>query len=420
MSLQKLSYTQIKGYPITVDSFGAVGDGTTDDTVALQAAIDAAIAAKKDLFIQSGTYKITDTLNVTSTSIKIYGAGRYETKINSYATGSAIKFAGWGGVLDNLGIYTQNATGSGVEAGTVSRNCAISNVYIQAYNLYDPTNTGAGIYLNAGAGFSGGIEIRTTYCLGFKYGVKMVGTNISTGTWTTVSMFNLWIASSTTIANSVGIYMDALTNGIGTRLDGGTIEGCVTGIKVEDGSYGGTFNTDMEGNTTNYTVGNAFNGTITSAFNVPSYSQARNGPAGAIWNQYQLLGGEGPKQENFFAPSWLVFTGGGQDKPINFYRNNVSVIDGGALEANAIKFGFGTGLAGSLGSSSHPSQHYVQVSNSKLHWGSDIPSARTGNQLVAWLQGDVCYNLSATVGQPIGWMCTVSGTPGTWVSMGNL
>jgi hypothetical protein len=420
MSLQKLSYTQIKGYPVTVDSFGAVGDGVTDDTAALQTAIDAAIAAKKDLFIQSGTYKITDTLNVTSTSIKIYGAGRYETKINSYAVGSAIKFAGWGGVLDNLGIYTQNATGSGIEAGTVSRNCAISNVYIQAYNLYDPTNTGAGIYLNAGTGFSGGIEIRTTYCLGFKYGVKMVGTNLATGTWTTVSMFNLWIASSTTIANSVGIYMDALTNGIGTRLDGGTIEGCVTGIKVEDGSYGGTFNTDMEGNTADYVVGNAFQGSITSAFNVPNYSIARNGAGGSIWNQYQLLSGTSPKQENYYAPEYQVIDPTGAIQITKWYRSAGSIIDGTATEPHALKFAVGLGLGGTYGIDVHPSQHFIQVDDRKIHWDAISPQAETGSQIVAWVQGSVCYNSAATVGQPKGWICTVSGTPGTWVSMGNL
>lgn len=35
-------------------------------------------------------------------------------------------------------------------------------------------------------------------------------------------------------------------------------------------------------------------------------------------------------------------------------------------------------------------------------------------------QGELCWNSAPVVGQPKGWMCTVSGTPGTWVSMGNL
>lgn len=75
---------------------------------------------------------------------------------------------------------------------------------------------------------------------------------------------------------------------------------------------------------------------------------------------------------------------------------------------------------GATGNETHPSQHYLQLAQSKLHWGNDSPSARTGTGIVAWTQGDVCFNLSAAVGQPKGWVCTVSGTPGTWVSMGNL
>jgi len=37
-----------------------------------------------------------------------------------------------------------------------------------------------------------------------------------------------------------------------------------------------------------------------------------------------------------------------------------------------------------------------------------------------WEQGDTCWNQSAASGSPIGWRCTVSGTPGTWVAMANL
>lgn len=37
-----------------------------------------------------------------------------------------------------------------------------------------------------------------------------------------------------------------------------------------------------------------------------------------------------------------------------------------------------------------------------------------------WPQGWVRFNSAAAVGAPKGWVCTVAGTPGTWVSMGNL
>lgn len=39
---------------------------------------------------------------------------------------------------------------------------------------------------------------------------------------------------------------------------------------------------------------------------------------------------------------------------------------------------------------------------------------------LTWAVGDVITNQAPAVGQPKGWMCTVAGTPGTWVSMGNL
>jgi hypothetical protein len=214
--------------------------------------------------------------------------------------------------------------------------------------------------------------------------------------------------------------MDALTNGIGTRLDGGTIEGCVTGIKVEDGSYGGTFNTDMEGNTANYVVGNAFQGSITSAFNVPNYSIARNGAGGAIWNQYQLLGGTSPRQENYYAPQYQVYDGSGTLQTVKWYRSAGSIIAGTATEAHALKFAVGLGANGTYGIDSNPSGHYLQLDNRTIHWDAISPQAESGAQIVAWVKGSVCYNSAATVGQPIGWMCTVSGTPGTWVSMGNL
>ena len=38
----------------------------------------------------------------------------------------------------------------------------------------------------------------------------------------------------------------------------------------------------------------------------------------------------------------------------------------------------------------------------------------------AWKQGDTVANISPAVGSPKGWTCTVAGTPGTWVSEGNL
>jgi len=47
-------------------------------------------------------------------------------------------------------------------------------------------------------------------------------------------------------------------------------------------------------------------------------------------------------------------------------------------------------------------------------WATATPTS--GN----WERGDRLFNSAAAVGQPKGWICTVAGAPGTWVSEGNL
>ena len=50
----------------------------------------------------------------------------------------------------------------------------------------------------------------------------------------------------------------------------------------------------------------------------------------------------------------------------------------------------------------------------RMAMGTAAPTTGT------WAQGDYVRNSSPAVGQPKGWICTVAGTPGTWVSEGNL
>jgi len=63
-------------YYTSVENFGAVGDGVTDDTQAIQDTINA-VGAKGQgtVFIPDGTYKITSTLTVNSGNITIIGGG---------------------------------------------------------------------------------------------------------------------------------------------------------------------------------------------------------------------------------------------------------------------------------------------------------------------------------------------------------
>ena len=58
MALTKASYAMITGASVNVLDYGATGNGVTDDTAAIQAAIDYASANSKTVYFPAGTYKI--------------------------------------------------------------------------------------------------------------------------------------------------------------------------------------------------------------------------------------------------------------------------------------------------------------------------------------------------------------------------
>lgn len=403
--------------------FGVIGDGSTEDYTAAQRAIDAAIAREDDLMFKGATYKISTQLLVDNTSIKIYGQGRYASTIDSFVTGAVFKCTRWGGTIAGFECYVNNATGHFIEAGNVSRNCRIEDIYAQVRGAYAASATGSFIYLNAfddTDGFSGGLGIYNCYGLQFKYGVRFRGnTPLGENTWTSVCLYNVWLVGRAggVIGGSAGIYMNAGTNGIGTLMMGGTIEGYSYPIVVENGSFGGVFETDIEANTNPPLLGTAFCGRVVNASGVPTRSQSID--SGTAWYKNECVTGGGPISESYYKTKQVLTSGNIDNVAWETYHND-SLIDGNSVGTYGLKFQVGIGQGSSAGAAAHPSQHFIRLGDNKISWGPDSPAARAGAQIVAWKQGDICYNMNATVGQPIGWMCSVAGTPGTWVALANL
>jgi hypothetical protein len=87
-----------------------------------------------------------------------------------------------------------------------------------------------------------------------------------------------------------------------------------------------------------------------------------------------------------------------------------------------VAFGTSIDLIGS-------SDQNMDIAYIGLFEGSVFPEKELGGKDIyslivpttgVWNKGDRVLNYSPSVGQPIGWVCTVSGTPGTWVVMANL
>lgn len=153
---------------VSVKDFGAVGDGTTDDTTAINLAVG---QAGKDVYFPAGTYLITRPINLTTRregdagipkycNRRIFGAGMGATKILAATSGyPAIDITGASGVtLSGFSINADNTILVGVSnaaigimnrRGTSSANTAYchSNFY-QDIKIFLTSN----FSLNGGAG----------------------------------------------------------------------------------------------------------------------------------------------------------------------------------------------------------------------------------------------------------------------------
>jgi hypothetical protein len=87
MGLTKTSFSMTSGQVVNAKDYGAVGDNSTDNTAALQAALTA--AAGGTLFIPKGAYRVTSQLNVPNRTT-IVGEGPVSTEIYYRTTSTTL------------------------------------------------------------------------------------------------------------------------------------------------------------------------------------------------------------------------------------------------------------------------------------------------------------------------------------------
>lgn len=80
-------------FNVKASAYGAVGDGSTDDTTAIQAALDAAVAARGTVIFPAGTYIISAPLTVDNSAVRILGTAAMIRIGNIEMSGAVLKAA---------------------------------------------------------------------------------------------------------------------------------------------------------------------------------------------------------------------------------------------------------------------------------------------------------------------------------------
>jgi hypothetical protein len=175
---------------VSVKDFGAVGDGVTDDTAAIQSCLSA-LPNGGDIYIPAGRYKITGTLTSNADGLSIVGAGPGATVLNkAFTTNNLFNLSGAKLRISNMLIDSSLTHTSGIlfNFTTPSGNIWVDNIFTnKCFNIINflyATQTfvsnclfnnfiNDGIRYNAGVG---GIGIISNVRMGLD-----AATNVGTG-----------------------------------------------------------------------------------------------------------------------------------------------------------------------------------------------------------------------------------------------
>jgi hypothetical protein len=113
----------------SITNYGAVGDGVTDDTIAIQATIDAVEAIGfGTVYFPAGSYLVSTTLTINSDGVYLRGAGKYISKL--------VRASDYG---DTIFITGVDGT------GTLLNNCGVIDLGFESTAV---TTSGYHIHLN--------------------------------------------------------------------------------------------------------------------------------------------------------------------------------------------------------------------------------------------------------------------------------
>lgn len=429
MSLTKVTYSMIDGATVNVLDYGAKGDGATNDTPAFQAALTA-LANGGILYVPKGRYKITDTLLLKtgisvigeSSADRIFGAGPNNSAEASY-----------------IFQTTSNKSVFRVEGNT--RDITFSRISLGTRldpNLVPATDIDGIVFSGTYPNSSTAFVIDTVNFYNFRKAILIEDNALPhppTPDWqcdcvrvdscvffmnTTCVYFNADNADDWIFKNCQFLSGDSSQHLHLVRAGYLTILGCFGG-KITSGApvnvYGILVDGDGLFDTTNIISSQWENCTSMISVNTSFYPNRPVGAMKIIMNCSIV-----ESDITIGAPCHYVSIA-------SRYNNNVFVTGSDVIcESYSDYFDVLAGV-----------KFIITGSNSKLYNAITSSTTSLGNSNNGWILGgtiqrrdsvipaggafsvgDITWNSSPSAGKPLGWICVVAGSPGTWVPFANL
>ena len=201
---------------VNVQDFGAVGDGVTDDTAAIQAAINTGLT----VYAPSGkTYKTTSTITLGTNYQYIDFQG---SKISPNGTFNAVTLTASNGGIKNLWIDGTNLIGNGIVATIPCQSFIIDNCIIDSCQY--------GISM---------VDNYTCWFNKFVFRYNSVGALKLTSTIVGVPVNSTWITNCTFASNSTSAYVVELAGVAGIWLNSCNFQNNTTTNVVDVGIHNG-------------------------------------------------------------------------------------------------------------------------------------------------------------------------------------
>lgn len=434
-----------------VKDYGAVGDGTADDTTEIQAAINAIPSGGVVLF-PAGTYKCTSPI-VIPRAMRLVGGTFYSTRLIFIACDGISVNSGVSDFhMEHLELAlavrytttTNTLAGITVNGATNARpsNHSYRNIYVDGYrtafrsaylwsSVFDNVATGFGligldIYGLSVNNHVANCRIAVAIIAGSR-GIVMNGAE-SWSDATLVASEGWMIANSLIYGGEVNVHFRGTTHcqlvncildfsqryGVwitdnGTNYSGNLL---ISGnyIAMTDASgIAAIRSANTISNTTNTYNRVTNNYCLVYAGSTCTYGINQSGGQGLVLASGNTIRG--------FSTSDILLQSAENIIIGNVCKSGITWHIGGVSNDQRQLMSNNVGnipLAGNTGTTGTPWAYQMNGNKFKTAYFPQPPTTS------AWIVGDRILNSTPAVGQPKSWVCTVAGTPGTWVSEGNL